>query len=413
MIIQSFLKSRSTVPCHGPSHRTLSSSSLVRAPVSRDCILSASVRPSTSLPLSSLSSPGAIAATALTAQSTASVGFLQFICIFIAGGLFFSSVLAAATALVAVGKANLLQIWDIFAFLSRKVWNVFVVGLRETREALRMDGKWRWKDAWRALKKTLLETKQIAAKGVEAFRAESKLYRAAVGAPGLIPLQYAIDRLMPYSLSSMLQESLTDTLRNIKDDNVRRVQLLEFSAGTVAPQLMGARVYDLQEDALAYDCDIKWESELSFKMQVITRRLGFKVPVTVKNVKFEGTVRIELVPLVKKPPGYQAIIVAFPTVPKVNLDVTVAGGDITRVPWLKKEVLQGIRKSIEEEFLWPKRIVLPAEPSTPKDVLERFSKTDPLLEAEAKLTETALLEDFNRLPDTKSLRKQLKVKFGS
>jgi hypothetical protein len=87
------------------------------------------------------------------------------------------------------------------------------------------------------LKATLPETRQAAIQGVEAIRLEADLYSAAVAAPGLLPLQYTLNRLMPYTMAALMEENLKSTLSDVKNTyHVRKLTLQEFSASSSAPR---------------------------------------------------------------------------------------------------------------------------------------------------------------------------------
>ena len=65
---------------------------------------------------------------------------------------------------------------------------------------------------------------------------------------------------------------------------------------------------------------------------------------SVRNLRFEGAIRLMVVGLQSSEPGYGAILVSFPSAPKVGLDLTVAGGELTKLSWLRTEV-QKVRPS--------------------------------------------------------------------
>ena len=310
------------------------------------------------------------------------------------------SLFAGFTTFVAVGQSNIRQLWSIAKSVIHRTWTVFCVGLKEARLALRMDGKWQFAQAWKVLQYKLGETRQAAAEGVDAIKAERDLYAGVVGQPGLITAQYFLDRLMPFSLTTQMEGALRNAMANVKNDLIRRVDLLDFSVGDVYPQLLEARNYDLGKEAVAFDVDLKWNSHVYAKLNMVTRRLGVKVPVTVRNATFEGTARIELTPLTSTPPGWGAMLVSLPSVPKIGVRVEAIGSDVTKVPWLKKEILNGLQKSIEEQFLWPKRLVLPSlsVPSNsktviPKSQLDGLQSSDPLLIKQYALEEKVALKD--------------------
>jgi hypothetical protein len=330
---------------------------------------------------------------------------VQFLLAFVLGGLFFSTVLAGVTAVAAVGTQNVKRLWSILKLVVTRVWKVFCLGVSETRNALRFDGKWNFKAFWKEVKRTLLKTRRAAAEGVEAIRMEARLYSAAVGAPGLIPIQYVIDRLMPFSIQTQMKESLKEALADAADNpNIKKATLVEFDSGKKAPLLLGARIYDLGSKAMVFDIDVNWQSELEAKINIYTRRLGFKVPITIQNVCFEGPVRVELSPLTSELPGFGAALVSLPSIPKISSDIRVIGGDISKVSWLENEIKKGIEEAIRETFLWPKRIVIPQEVAlktktllTGKEI-EALESSDPFLTAEEKSTEEKpVLRDYLNL----------------
>lgn len=350
------------------------------------------------------------------------VGFVHLFLSFLAGGIFFGALFAGVTTFVAVGKSNLSLLWSIALSVISRVWHVFLFGLNETRLALRMDGKWQWREAWKTFKSKMGETRQAAAEGMDAIMQEKQLYAGVVGEPGLITAQYFLDRLLPFSLTTQMENALENSLENVKNDYIQKVTLEDFSTGGVSPELMEARAYDLGKDALAFDIDVKWESKVNAKMKVYTRRLGIKVPVKVRNPTFQGTARVVLSPLTKEPPGWGAILVSLASVPKITLDIQAAGGDMTKVPWLKKEIMKGLEQQIENNFLWPKRLVLPSlkvNPKTaptviPKKQLDALHTTDPLLQKETELEKNAALKDHasHMKPNVTEIPSSLKVLIG-
>eukprot|EP00978_Attheya_sp_CCMP212_P010396 scaffold25190_cov53-Attheya_sp.AAC.4 len=348
------------------------------------------------------------AAAAVLPSSAAAVGavsFLRLLMAFVAGGLFFSTAIAAVGTCYAVGMDNVKRIWELVQLVIRRIWASFAVAVGAAKSTLTgsQTKKWKWKDAWEVLRRQLVETRRTAVEGVEAIRLEANLYAAVVGAPGLIPLQYAVDRLMPLYISAALEQSLRETLAGVKNKNIKKVALLEFTAGSKSPQLIAARVYDLGADAMAFDCDVNWNSDVQAKINVITAGGMARVPVSIRNVSFNGVVRIILSPLIKEQPGFGALLVSLPSLPKIGIDVRVAGGEITRVPWLRSELMASIQKGMSEELLWPHRLVIPSmmtptinsksRPILSKAELDGLFQSDPLLRAEHAVINTPALRD--------------------
>jgi hypothetical protein len=358
------------------------------------------------------------------AAVTPSVSFLKLLLAFTAGGLFFSTAIAAVGACYAVGMDNVQRLLAIVFIILNNVWTTFTLGLGAAKLALLGEettgepgakkSSWKWRDAWTVLKLQLAETRRTAAEGVQALRQEATIYKAAVGPAGLIPLQYMIDQLMPLSLAGILEESLKDSLSSMKPTStIKRVTLSSFTAGTKAPVLEAARVYDV-ENAIAFDYDVHWDSQIEATMNVYTAGGLARLPVTIKKLKFDGVVRVILSPLTKTPPGFGAILVSLPSAPQIGLDVRFAGGEVTKLPWLRTELMSGIQKGIADELLWPQRVVIPSLEDNNRPILsarelKALESSDPLLVAEKALEEKPMLRESRENIKPASLRKRMKI----
>ncbi|CAB9522552.1 expressed unknown protein [Seminavis robusta] len=371
-------------------------------------------QPSSSTALHSFS-PVQMAGSVATSPSTAS--FLRLAVVFVAGGLFCSSAVAACAATYAIGKNNLIRFSSMAFVLWRKIWMTFTTGLSDTRNTLLLDEPTttvkqqpRYKKAWRVLKTKMRETRQEAVEGVQAIRTQVQLCSAAVGPAGLIPMQYMLDRLLPYNIEAGVKAYLEQAMDEIPSllsstAGIKKLQLSHFSVGGVTPKLEAARMYDVGPNAMAMECDVTWESELEATVQVHTGLIPPKVPVTVKNVRFQGPVRIVFAPLTQKSQfGFGATLVSFPSMPEIGLDVSVAGGEVTKLlPLLRSELISAIKRQIGESMIWPKRAVIPSvEPDnqivlSPEE-LKALEVTDPLLEAEQN-SRPMLRNKLNQMSD--------------
>jgi len=110
----------------------------------------------------------------------------------------------------------------------------------------------------------------------------------------------------------------------------------------------------------------------------------------VKSIKFSGVVRVVLTPLLPDPPGYGAVLLSLPTSPQLSLDVKVLGGELTKVPFLKREITSMMQKSIRDQLLWPRRNVIPTldrgRVILDRSHLAQLQVMDPLLQAEEALS---------------------------
>ena len=77
------------------------------------------------------------------------------------------------------------------------------------------------------------------------------------------------------------------------------------------------------------------------------------IPVSVRNVAFKGPVRVIVTHLMREAPGYGALLVSLPAPPTIGLDVRVAGGEVTRVPWFRDELERALQQAIADKMHWP------------------------------------------------------------
>jgi hypothetical protein len=262
--------------------------------------------------------------------------------------------------------------------------------------------RWQFYEAWQELKRQWKETRKTATEGMQAMKLEASLYSGVIGKLGFPLAQYAVDNLSPKLGAFLAKENLLNALSSVRNKKIRRITLKSFEFGNKGPTLLSARTYDLKEEsAMAIDLDIQWDSELVATINVVPKLLGINkyfsvvtVPVTLKNCRFEGVVRVILTPLTDTPPGFGAALISFPKAPSIGLDCTVSSVEVTTTfPWLKAELLKEIQKTVANEFLWPKRIIVPSgivpeqppKPVLTRSQLEELRMTDPLLKAEARV----------------------------
>jgi len=353
---------------------------------------------------------GAAASTVTNAATSAAAagggGFMGYVLSFLFGGVFFSTLLGVAALFISVGGENVRRAWRVFNFLGGRVWALVVKTAAAVKESLQAENT-----TLEDTKKVLLEGYQATKREVDdaltAFNQERDFYAAAVGIPGLRTAQYVIDHMMPGLIAQKLENSMADSIANVKHPNVKKMILKGVKAGTAAPLLTGARFYDVGDRAMAFDVDVKWTSEVTATMDVVPEMglltdlggdLGglTRVPVMVHNVVFDGTIRVLMAELTREDPGYGAVVLSFPDPPQLSLDVRVLGGlEVNRVPWLRRVVVDATKTWIKEEMLWPQRMLIPAEKNVAKGEkpgfvltdaqLKKVLQEDPLLLAEQRL----------------------------
>lgn len=177
--------------------------------------------------------------------------------------------------------------------------------------------------------------------------------------------------------------------------------------GDSAPKILEARLFDLGTRDMAFDLEMKWESNVKAELELRVSSFGAKIPVTIQNLRFEGPVRLIIVGLTEKDPGYRALLISLPRPPKIGFDLKVAGGLITQIPWLRNEMEKMIDKAVAEEVLWPRRAVVSAPtPFKSKPLLNPMQiltlmRDDPLLRMERELM-ASIPDDFSSTFDPSS-----------
>ena len=277
----------------------------------------------------------------------------------------------------------------------------------------------RFREAWMILREGLRSVRSTASEGVAALSAELKLSSAAFGVPGLVGFQYLVDKLTPLRFADELETALVDSLVDVRIGS-RKLELRRFSVGDKPPQLVAARVYDVGADALGFDLDCVWESELEARLEAVPDKLlggggvdadgsgspvpgltgenqqGFnaalasaRVPVSISNFRFVGSVRVVVTHLTRESPGYGAVLLSLPSPPEIGLDVRVAGADVTKVPFFRDELERALQATIADQLYWPRRVVIPTDqpgavgvPVLPAETLRQLEYEDPLLKAE-------------------------------
>lgn len=309
----------------------------------------------------------ALAQAAVVAGGRATLFQLAFA--FMSGALFVATIAAAMILARSYGASNVAKLKAQLQFSWRRTWDMAKTMLSAACMALfrrRLDAGsncepylsealdgcpvdeegnplqlGRWREAWRILRAGFSRTVRTASEGVEALKLQKQLYSAAVGVPGLVTAQIILDKVMPLRLADELEKAFVESLSDVRI-GARLFELRSFSVGDASPQLTAARAYDLGDETIGFDVDMAWESNLVASLEAVpdvvslsafdASPLGIaKLPISVRNLRFVGPVRVLVTDLMAAPPGYGAILVSLPAPPEISLEVIVAGADVTKV----------------------------------------------------------------------------------
>jgi len=236
------------------------------------------------------------------------------------------------------------------------------------------------------LRRRRAEIKQAKGNKAKKHRA-GRIEFQTVQKPALVVFQHISKKLVQLSFQTQLQRGLLDSLEKVENSSIRQIELNSFR--TISPpKFRKGRIYENIENAMIFDVDVSWKNALEGQLEITTKQLGLLVPVDVRNVNIDGTVRIVLTPLHEEPPGFGAILVSFVRTPRLDLDVDIVGKQITNVPWLREALIVAIQRTLENEMVWPNRLVNPSlvpnfnETMLEADELEQLATKDPFLVAE-------------------------------
>eukprot|EP00804_Cyclotella_cryptica_P016723 CCRYP_002029-RA/>CCRYP_002029-RA protein AED:0.03 eAED:0.03 QI:432/1/1/1/1/1/2/31/594 len=375
--------------------------------------------PSPALPLANAVSTSALQSTTAAAAAAAALvttdtvvptiykaPFLSLAVSFLLGGLFFSTVAAGVAAVYAFGRENTRRLKEVAGILWRRNWMVLMMSLAVTRDVLlgkeKLSGfKNRFPAALQTLKDGFAEAKRVFTESVDAIKKETQMYSAAVGLPGLIPIQYIFDRIFPSTLTAPFEGAIEDALAQTARDNtqIKKLLLKKFSMGDTAPRILEARLFDLGSNDMAFDLEMRWKSNARADLKMKVTGWAADIPVTIQNLRFEGPVRLIVLGLRPTEPGWEALLISLPRPPKIGFDLKVAGGLITQIPWLRNELEKMLDDAIAKEVLWPRRAVVSApSPFKTKPLLNPMQmltlmRDDPLLRRERELM-ASIPDDF-------------------
>lgn len=259
----------------------------------------------------------------------------------------------------------------------------------------------RFPAAIQTLKDGYTEVRRVFTESVDAIKLETQMYSAAVGLPGLIPIQYIFDRIFPSTLTAPFEGAIQDVIEQTARDStqIRKLVLKKFTMGETAPRVLEARLFDLGRNDMAFDLEMNWKSDARVDLKLKVAGWAADIPVSIQNLRFEGPVRLIVLGLRPTEPGWEALLISLPRPPKIGFDLKVAGGLITQIPWLRMELEKMLDETIAKEVLWPRRSVVSApSPSKTKPLLNPMQmlslmRDDPLLRRERELM-SSIPDDF-------------------
>ena len=146
---------------------------------------------------------------------------------------------------------------------------------------------------------------------------------------------------------------------NISIKYIPAVNMFKFTKadmGNVYPRMRNFKLLDNTGDSCIIQMDLEYDGDCMLEMQVGTS-LG-NIPLGIKDIKLEGTMRVELKDFVDYAPLISAVVAYFTDPPKLDFDLT-GTANIADHPWISSTVRRIVVDGICTQLVDPHRIVVP------------------------------------------------------
>lgn len=146
---------------------------------------------------------------------------------------------------------------------------------------------------------------------------------------------------------------------NISIKYIPAVNMFKFTKadmGSVYPRMRNFQLLDNSGGSVIIQMDLEYDGDCMLEMQVGTS-LG-TIPLGIKDIKLEGTMRVELKDFVDHAPLISAIVAYFTDPPKLDFDLTKTA-NIADHPWISSTVRRIVVDGICTQLVDPHRMVVP------------------------------------------------------
>jgi len=146
---------------------------------------------------------------------------------------------------------------------------------------------------------------------------------------------------------------------NISIKYIPAVNMFKFTKadmGSVYPRMRNFQLLDNSGGSVIIQMDLEYDGDCMLEMEVGTS-LG-SIPLGIKDIKLEGTMRVELKDFVDHAPLISAIVAYFTDPPKLDFDLTKTA-NIADHPWISNTVRRIVVDGICTQLVDPHRMVVP------------------------------------------------------
>ena len=142
----------------------------------------------------------------------------------------------------------------------------------------------------------------------------------------------------------------------VQGSPIKNLHFSKFTLGTEPLVFASVACVDDVPNEVGLDIEFKWVAKEP-EVQLDVSLLGMVVlPIAIDRLEAFGTVRIVFGPLCDWWPAFSDMQVAFIGKPKIDLDLRLIGGDITKFPVVERLLMNLIKNVLTKLMTWPNRL---------------------------------------------------------
>ena len=141
----------------------------------------------------------------------------------------------------------------------------------------------------------------------------------------------------------------------VQGSPIKNLHFSKFTLGTEPLVFASVACVDDVPNEVGLDVEFKWVAKEP-EVQLDVSLLGMALPIAIERLEAFGTVRIVFGPLCDWWPAFSDMQVAFIGKPKIDLDLRLIGGDITKFPVVERLLMNLIKNVLTKLMTWPNRL---------------------------------------------------------
>lgn len=163
-------------------------------------------------------------------------------------------------------------------------------------------------------------------------------------------------------ISEYIQQKTIDDLEMLANKQLTRIPMFDnftfknSNLGTESPRLSNFVLIDTSGPSIVIEVDVEYDGNCYFDMEVDT--VFGTIPMSLDEVKFSGSMRLELADLIPILPFVSAGLVYFVNPPVIDFNLTKAANIADFSP-IAKKVRKLLADAVAAQIVSPNRIVIP------------------------------------------------------